>query len=746
MPGPIVRRLRLPPADTSPAAARGAVSAVLDEAGLKALRPEALLLTSELVTNGVIHARTDIEVEIVAEPDGVRVTVTDFATPDPALVVAEVTVGSMDPRSTHPDGPGAGHVWTDERRERSDWSEEGPASGAARELASARRSKGPGATKHRLDDAVPAEGGRGLLLVSRFASRWGTTHEAGGRQVWFQLDGSPVGAGPIVEAGAAASIEEAIGIVLDGGEESVGQPTSAPHALTDLVTRLGLALGAATATVSVDRADGRGTQTLARYAAGNTFSGGGRTVRVPLPMSRPWTGEFTATGARGRYARLLAGLTAGQLGLLVENQRLHEAHSEGRGWLLFLAQAGELLAQSMNVDLTVALIPRLVVPRLGLWCAVHLTNEYGELQLASLTHADELAVPTLSKELDAQIEALESALAADGFVPLEASPGGMSFPLSVRGGSLGVITAGRPPSRHHAPEELAIIEDLARRAAVAIENARVHDTRSRIATTLQRSLLPPELPQIDGLEVAAQYVPAGDGLDVGGDFYDLVPLPGQGWLLVVGDVSGKGAGAAAVTGLVREVLHTLAADHRQPAETLSRLNATLVERGGGYFCTLALAFLRVADPTAADLVAADLVDGGLGLAEAGPTAADLSTPIAFELALHLAGHDQPVLLRANGTTSMVGACGTALGLLNDIMVPRTTIRLRRGDSLVFYTDGVTERRKGGRLYGHKRLRTEISSLVGSPASVLASRLRRSVLAFSPQPPKDDIAIVALRAV
>jgi phosphoserine phosphatase RsbU/P len=701
--GPIVRRLRLPPADTSPAAARAAVAAILDESALDALRPEALLLTSELVTNGVIHARTEIEVEITADVDGVRVAVTDFAGPDPSLVVAEVTSG-----------------------------------------------REPTSRLSRLDDAQPAEGGRGLLLVSRFASRWGTTHEPGGRQVWFQLDKSPAAAPPwpTVEAAAPPTIEEAIGTVLGGATESVGQPTSAPHALTDLVNRLGRALGAATATVTVDRADGRGSQTLARYLSGSPLAADGRAVRVPLPLSRPWSGEFSATGARGRFAEPLAGLTAGQLGLLVENQRLHEAHSEGRGWLLFLAHAGELLAQSMNVDLTVALIPRLVVPRLGLWCAVHLTNEYGELGLAAMTHADETAVTTLSKELDGHADALDAALTADGFVPVEASQGGMAYPLTVREETLGTLTAGRPPGRHHTSEELAIIEDLARRAAVAIENARVHDTRSRIAATLQRSLLPPDLPRIDGLEVAAQYVPAGDGLDVGGDFYDLVPLPGQGWLLVVGDVSGKGAGAAAVTGLVREVLHTLAADHHQPAETLARLNATLVERGGGYFCTLALAFLRVADPTAADLVAADLVSGGLGpggLTD-GLTTADLATPVVFDLSLHLAGHDQPVLLRANGATSMVGACGTALGLLNHITVPRTTIRLRRGDSLIFYTDGVTERRKGGRLYGHKRLRSEISTLVGSPASVLATRLRRSVLAFSPQPPKDDIAIVALRAV
>ena len=311
---------------------------------------------------------------------------------------------------------------------------------------------------------------------------------------------------------------------------------------------------------------------------------------------------------------------------------------------------------------------------------------------------------------------LRRLLAGDSFAPLGPPTDGMSFPLAVRGERLGVLTVGRPAERAHVPDELAIIEDLGRRAGVAIDNARVHDNRSRIATALQRSLLPPTLPTIDGLEVAAQYVPAGDGLDVGGDFYDVVPLPGQGWMLVVGDVSGKGVGAAAVTGLVREVLHTLALDHHEPEHTLSRLNATLVERGGGYFCTLALAFLTMAGAR------------------------------TVRLSLHLAGHDQPVLLRADGTTTLVGECGTALGLLDDISTPRTTIRLEHGDALVFYTDGVTERRKGRTLYGQRRLRSEISALAGSPASrsrVPAAHLGAGVLA---RLPRDDIAILALRAL
>jgi hypothetical protein len=637
------------------------VAAVLSDSGLNVLRDEALLLTSELVTNSVIHARSEIELEIVGDREGVQVTVTDFAAPRPDLVVTELTV------------------------ERNADSE--------------------------------AEGGRGLLPVSRFASRWGTSHEPGGRSVWFRLDheSRPRGATghSEIDLRPVPGINEVIEEVI--GPPGAGEPLDGT-AVSDLLGRLAHALAAATATISVDRADGGGPQVVARYASAEPSAPGGRAVRVPLRLSRPWTGELTATGARGRHAEAVAGLTAGQLALLLENQRLEAAHDDRRGWLLFLAEAGELLAQSMSVELTVALVPHLVVSRLGRWCAVHLANEYGELSLQCVTHVDEEAIPTLTAQLSASLPILGRVLAGDGFAPLGQPADGMAFPLTVRGERLGTLTVGRPAGRAHLADELAIISDLGRRAAVAIDNARIHDNRGRIATALQASLLPPILPTIEGLEVAAQYVPAGDGLDVGGDFYDVMPLPGQGWMLVVGDVSGKGVGAAAVTGLVREVLHTLVLDHHEAEDTLSRLNATLVQRGGGYFCTLALAFLTATEP-----------DG-------------------FEVSLHLAGHDQPVLLRSDGSTTLVGAGGTALGLLEKITAPRTTVRLDHGDALVFYTDGVTERRKGRTLYGHRRLQSEISSLAGAPAAVLAAQLRASVLAFSPSSPRDDIAILALRAL
>jgi serine phosphatase RsbU (regulator of sigma subunit) len=364
----------------------------------------------------------------------------------------------------------------------------------------------------------------------------------------------------------------------------------------------------------------------------------------------------------------------------------------------------------------VALVPRLVVPRLGQWSAVHLANEYGELGLAAMTHADEAQLGQLGAWLDGAVSRLQRVMSGDAFVPLGSPADAMSYPLVVRGDRIGTLTVGRPSGRAHTADELAVAEDLGRRAAVAIDNARTHAASTHIATTLRRPLLPPALPAIDGLEVAAQYFPAGGQLDIGGDFYDVVELPNHGWMLVVGDVSGKGVGAAAVTGLVRDVLHTLALEPYDPTHTLSRLNSTLVERGGGYFCTLALAYLSRVQPD------------------------------VFDVGLHLAGHDQPVLLRSDGSTSMVGISGTALGLVTTIVAPRASVRLRRGDSLLFYTDGVTERRRGRNMYGHRRLRAEMSAMVGAPASVLASHLRSAVVSFAPVPPHDDIAIVALRAV
>ena len=662
MSSPLVRRLRLPAALVSPSTARHEVAALLSEAGLDHLHDKAMLLTTELVTNGVLHARSEIELEAVADSEGVRITVVD----SPA-VVREFDVGEVKASSSE-----------------------------------------------------PRVGGMGLVLVARFASRWGTDHEPGERAVWFRLDeaaqpdssdeGRPERRSD--RGGATAAPDDDVDAIVDiviGSELQPGESLS----LSDLVERLATGLAAETVAINVDRGDGEGTKVFAQHSSSQPSTSQERSIAVPLRLSRPWRGELSMRGVHASYAESVATLAAGQIALLIENQRLEQAHHERRGWLLFIAEAGELLAQSTSLELTVALLPGLVVPRLGQWCAVHVINEYGEMVQMAATHVDETEIPALSADL---AQSPPSVRAGDGVGPqrLRLNRDAMVFPLAIRGEQLGALTVGRPADRTHTPEELAIIADLSRRAAVAMDNARTHDLHSRIATTLQQPLLPPALPVIDGLEVAAQYAPAGSGLDVGGDFYDLIPLPGSGWLFVIGDVSGKGAAAAAVTGLVRDVLHALVLDYHDPEFTLSRLNEALLHRGGGNYATLALGLLT------------------------------MNSPGAFDVSLHLAGHNQPVLLRPGGTVKLVGQGGTALGLLDAIRTPRTSVRLNRGDALVFYTDGVTERRRHHTLYGTERLLNTISALSDAPAAVLAAELRAAVLGFSPDPPRDDIAIVALK--
>lgn len=676
-----VRRVRLPADRRTPATARAVVRSVLAEARLEELLNEALLLTTELSTNAVEHARTELDVEVVADRFGLSVMVSDYA----AGPVDELTVGVRN------DSP---------------------------------------------DIAEVAERGRGLLLVDHFASCWGTTYLPSGKGVWFRLDRpetapqrrdalaegrrlSPCGAG-IDEDGSpahttapsAAAMSELMQIRPDPYADD-----PLPDFATDLVTRVAEMVGATGGLVRLDRGDGQGTQVLARY--GRQPRTDSELLRVRLAVQRPYSGELELDAVPSAYARPLAALAAERLSLHLENDRLRRADVRRQAWLTFLAEASELLAQSLDVELTMALVPQLVVPRLGQWCAVHTTDEWGQLKLAAASHADESVLPQLHKVLgetgpDSVQARLREATRLGSQVPLNGPMEGFAVPLVARGQRLGTLAVGRHQRHRHDPDEVAVLEDVARRAALAIENARIHAERRRVAQTLQQSLLPPVLPVIEGIGFAAEYVPTGDDAEVGGDFYDVVPLPDGRWLVVVGDVSGKGVQAAAVTGLVRDVIRVLVGDGKPLPEALARLNETLVERGGGRYCTLALAAV-------------------------GPGAGQ-----QLDVSLHLAGHDRPVLLRGAGGSSFVGTGGTALGLLESITSPTSVVPLDPGDALIFYTDGVTERRRGRELFGPGRLRDAAAPLAGYSADVVAARLRATTINFSPEPPRDDIAVLVIR--
>lgn len=469
-------------------------------------------------------------------------------------------------------------------------------------------------------------------------------------------------------------------------------------------------------TVELDRADGRGLVTLA--AAGRPPGEPSAAERVPLLLSLPWTGDIVVPAGAAAHARTLCRLAAQRLGTVLELERLRDADLRRREWLTYLIEVGDLLAHSIDTSLTEALIPRLIVPRLGDWCALLTTADSGQPGVSAVAHLEESAASNMLSphhELGRRLRSAEltDAMATGSTVLLPEPPACLVVPLLAHGHQLGALAighAGTPDA-----ETVTIAEEVARRAATALDNAHVHDERRQIARILQEALLPEAFPELPGVDVGARYLPTGQHAEVGGDMYDVIALPGGGCLAVVCDVAGKGIQAASVTGIVREVLRALIADGKPVAEALAALNTTMHSRSDRH-CTLALA--EVAPPS--------------------KPRGDLAVTV------YLAGHDQPILVRANGAVAPAGKWGTALGVVARVHCPPQRLTLHPGDALVFFTDGVTERRSGKDFFGHQRVLEAVAQLAGSPADVIADGLATMALNFSGESVRDDITVVAVR--
>jgi len=262
-----------------------------------------------------------------------------------------------------------------------------------------------------------------------------------------------------------------------------------------------------------------------------------------------------------------------------------------------------------------------------------------------------------------------------------------------------------------------LAQALARRCGPAIDNARLYTDRPYIARTLQQSLLPVELPDIPGVEVAARFRPTGEGNEVGGDFYDMFETGNRGWAVVMGDVCGKGPDAAAVTALARYTLRAAAMRENLPSRSLATLNEALLrQRDDRRFCTVAYAYI-------------EMLDSG---ARAG-----IST----------GGHPLPLLLRADGSVQTVGLAGTLLGVVPDPSLEDHAVTLEPGDSLVFYTDGVIENRVGSDgVLDERRLAELVATCSGGGADAIASRIEEAAVLSQSGQPKDDIAVLVLRVV
>ncbi len=310
-------------------------------------------------------------------------------------------------------------------------------------------------------------------------------------------------------------------------------------------------------------------------------------VTVPLKVEGRLTGSLgVAAEAPDRYTNeeaLHLQFAADRIALAVESARLGELERLRRGSLSFLVEASDLLAGTLDRDQTLALMAQMTVPTLATWCAVYtIADQSSDAYLSYVLHEDEDRIDGLKALLsrvsppDPVREAgarpwPEAALAVGGETVV--------LPLLARNRVIGMLTLGKPREEHFRQEILELAEDLSRRAALALDNARLYSERTAISRSLQRSLLPPGSPAIPGMEVEVIYRAAGEGNEVGGDFYDVFPIRDGAYGFAIGDVCGTGPEAAAVTGLARHALRLLAREGLGGPAVLERLNAAILDEG-----------------------------------------------------------------------------------------------------------------------------------------------------------------------
>ena len=693
------------------------------EFGLEAVLDDAMLLTSELVTNAVVHAGTSACVQCELHtgsdgtPTGIRVEVADRhpSKPLPSPAATE-TPGEPDP-------------------------------GGAREH------------------------GYGLYLTAYLAYAWGVQYARSAKQVWFELrlpgnEPTAPAAPPPVPAAAESlpqwdphSIEELdehlrnvaehirnlfevdSAAILLAQEDApgtlrlratAGLPTGALPAVSQAPSAASRIDLSALPAVYPDLADPGDHASALLGALGEL--GLRSLVTAPLTVGGRSTGLIAvADHGPDRFGdpdALRLAAEAERIALTVETARLAEAGQSRRAALSFLAEAGELLAGSLDPERTLALAAQLLVPALARWCAIYRLDDTGRARPALVWHADE----ELHDPLEAAVRASaspEPGADAEQWPSTDAArlrPGELLvLPLEARGRPLGIIALATAPEIGFAREATDLAWDLTRRIAVTYDAALSYAELRRTANLLQSSLLPPEIPRVEGADIAVFYHPAGqDGATadraydtlVGGDFYDVFEIRPGCWGLAVGDVCGTGPQAAAVTGLARHALRLLAREGLRPATVLHRLNQAILDEGErGRFLTLVYA---EAEPRP---------DGSISLA------------------LICAGHPPPLILRGDGLVEPSAGSQPLLGVIEgDPGFHVDTVELRPGDALLCFTDGASERRRGEDMLGDEGLALLLADCRALTAAGITARIQRGVEQFGEGPLGDDIALLALRAV
>jgi serine phosphatase RsbU (regulator of sigma subunit) len=473
----------------------------------------------------------------------------------------------------------------------------------------------------------------------------------------------------------------------------------------------------------------------------------------------------------------LCGQALERIRLRTAEQQARQAERRQLDRMTFLAQSARLMEAPLSVERRLQRLADLVVPEVADWCAVHLVRD-GRVDQIAVAHTDaekvafvarlEQRYPPDPNAAGGAIQVARSGVTAyvpeiteemlveaavdDDHLELIKAIGLRSYlvlPLLVRGRSLGALTVVQAESdRRFGEDDRTFLTQLATTAATALDNARLFEQQRHIAHVLQTALLPAVLPTVPGLAVAARYHPQVSeppmvGVDVfgvsedicrdvsvGGDIYDMVELagaktmaestdgdPAPGWAVMVADVCGKGPEAAALTALIRYTWRAEISHGLPPAQVLARINHALRSRPGPEryrFASMAQVCITLDE----DGVIAELAN---------------------------AGHEPPLTLCGDHVEAhKVG--GTVLGVTPNATVGTGTLRLGRGDSLVLYTDGVTEARSGTQTYGSERLAAALVRCAGRDANAIADALLADVLTFQDGLARDDIAVLVLQAV
>ena len=467
---------------------------------------------------------------------------------------------------------------------------------------------------------------------------------------------------------------------------------------------------------------------------------GARVIRGELPEPMLTQSVLRTTGRRRWLLTKATPLQAEAGELLAVNviEDVTEEHEAGLRERL-LSEAGEALSSSLDFEDTLQRVAQLAVPRLADWCAIELPDDRGELQQLALAHVDPTRVaqarslreryppdpdapagshvvmrtgePQLVAEVsDAMlVAAARDAEHLDALRALGLSSA-MTVPMITGGRTLGVMTFVLSESgRRYAEHDLAFAQELAARAATAIENARLYTERSLVAQTLQASLLPDQLPEVPGWRFAAEYRPGQRGTEVGGDFYDVFEA-GDGQIVLLGDVTGKGVAAAALTSLVRHTAKTAAVFDARPAAVLDVVNGALRKRPLLAPVTMLCGALRGSTVT-----------------------------------LAVGGHPLPLLRRGAGPCEKVGIPGLLLGAVPDYpKAQELTLVLAPGDSLLLYTDGVTDTPGPAGRFGEERLRAAVDAAPQEPTALLAA-VSAALDAYASGGALDDRAMLVLHA-